>query len=310
TLIMPERFHPAFERYLTTGEARVIGKTVEFAARRKDGTEFPIELSLATWETSEGAFFTGIIRDLTEHKQAEQAAELARSNADLQAFAYVASHDLQEPLRMVTSFLDQLRNRYKDKLDAEADEYIGYAVDGATRMQQLVSDLLAYSRVSMPLAELSPIDCETVLEEVLSTLARAAQEGGVVITHDPLPTVVADRIQMTQVLKNLVANAIKFRIARTSRVHISAARTGTEWLFSVRDNGIGIGPEHRERIFAIFQRLHVGGEYPGTGIGLASCKRIVELHGGRIWVESQPGEGSTFFFTVPARAKARAKGSR
>ena len=313
TLIMPERFHGAhrqgLERYLRTGEARVIGKRIELTGRRQNGDEFPIELSLASWETSEGAFFTGIIRDLTERKQAEQAAELARSNADLQAFAYVASHDLQEPLRMVTSFLELLRDGYKGRLDAEADEYIGYAVDGATRMQQLISDLLAYSRASTRPEELSAIDCETVLEEVLGNLARAAQEGGVAITHDPLPTVVADRTQMTQVLQNLVANAITFRNARMPRVHISAARTGTEWLFSVRDNGIGISPEHRERIFAIFQRLHVGGEYPGTGIGLAICKRIVERHGGRIWVESQPGEGSTFFFTVPARAKA-AKGGR
>ena len=211
---------------------------------------------------------------------------------------------------MVASFLELLGDRYKGRLDAEADEYIGYAVDGATRMQQLISDLLAYSRASTRPEELSAIDCETVLEEVLSTLARAAQEGGVVITHDPLPTVVADRTQMTQVLQNLVANAITFRNARMPRVHISAARTGTDWLFSVRDNGIGISPEHRERIFAIFQRLHTGTEYPGTGIGLAICKRIVERLGGRIWVESQPGEGSTFFFTVPARARARAKGSK
>ncbi len=242
-----------------------------------------------------------VMRKRAEASLQKQAEELARSNTDLEQFAYVASHDLQEPLRMVTTFMRILKNRYYGKLDAEADEYITYAVDGASRMKQLITDLLALSRASTKPHELAPIDCEAVLEEVLSNLEMAVQESGGQVTHDPLPRVMADRSQMVQLLQNLIGNAIKFAGTRAPRVHISVKQMGKEWLFSVRDHGIGISPEHRERIFIVFQRLHDRTEYPGTGVGLAICKKIVERHGGRIWVESQRGEGATFCFTIPVQ---------
>ena len=241
-----------------------------------------------------------------QHKEAEealarQARELARSNAELEQFAYIASHDLQEPLRMVTAYTQLLAKRYEGKLDADAQEFIGYAADGATRMQELISDLLAYSRVGTEGKEFEPTDCEVVLDRTLSNLQGAIDESGAVVGHDALPTVLADPLQMGQLLQNLVGNAIKYRNERAPEVHVGAERDGDEWRISVRDNGIGIAPEHRERVFVVFQRLHSRDEYPGTGIGLGLCKKIVERHEGRIWVESEVGKGSTFFFTVPLR---------
>lgn len=202
---------------------------------------------------------------------------------------------------MVSSYTQLIARRYRGKLGEDADEFIGYAIDGVTRMQQLINDLLAYSRVRTKGKEFEPTDCEDVVEKVLANLHAAVGESGATITHDALPVVTADAWQLIQLFQNLIGNAIKFHGETPPRVHLSAERKDQEWVFSVRDQGIGIEPEYTDRIFLIFQRLHSRTEYPGTGIGLAICQRIVERHGGRIWVESRPGEGSTFYFTIPVR---------
>jgi light-regulated signal transduction histidine kinase (bacteriophytochrome) len=242
--------------------------------------------------------------ELDERRRAEQmlahyTQELEQSNAELEQFAYVASHDLQEPLRMVASFTQLLGKRYRGKLDQDADEFIGYAVDGANRMQHLINDLLAYSRVGTRGKTLVPTDCNMVFKQARDNLAKAVEETSTVIYQDPLPVVLGDEVQLLQVFQNLIANAIKFRGIDPPRIQVTADRQGPEWVFAIRDNGIGIAPEHQERIFSVFQRLHHRAEYPGTGIGLAICKKIVERHGGRIWVKSQPGKGSTFYFSIP-----------
>jgi signal transduction histidine kinase len=239
------------------------------------------------------------------HDLERQKQELARSNAELQQFAYVASHDLQEPLRMVTSYVQLLERRYRGQLDADADDFIAFAVDGAARMQQLIKGLLVYSRVGTHAQPLQSTDCQVVLARALTDLQVAMDESDAVVTHDPLPTVMADATQLGQLFQNLVGNAIKFRDNRCPEIHVGAERREDGyWLFSVRDNGIGVEPEYAERIFLIFQRLHTRDEYPGTGIGLAICKRIVERHGGRIWVASEPGQGATFYFTIPDQSVA------
>ena len=239
-------------------------------------------------------------RKKTESALSLQARELARSNIELEQFAYVASHDLQEPLRMVSSYVQLLAKRYKGKLDKSADEFIEFAADGAVRMKALIDDLLAYSRVTTKGKLPVPADCSVILEEALLNLKASIEESGAVITSDPLPTVTGDPLQLGQVFQNLLGNAIKFRGDSPPQIHVSAQRQELEWVFYVKDNGIGIEPQFYDRIFMVFQRLSARDAYPGTGIGLALCKKIIERHGGRIWVESEAGKGSTFYFTVAA----------
>jgi signal transduction histidine kinase len=245
------------------------------------------------------------IEEQNEHQtRAEEnlralTTELARSNKELEQFAYVASHDLQEPLRMVSSYTQLLEQRYRGRLDSDAHEFIAYAVDGARRMQRLINDLLEFSRVSTRGKPVEQVDANDVLGTVRANLTAAIEDAGALVTNEELPRVMIDPTQLGQLLQNLIGNAIKFRGAGPPRVHIAARERDGEWVFAVKDNGIGIEPEYFDRIFVIFQRLHVTADYPGTGIGLAVCKRIVERHGGRIWVESESGAGATFSFTVP-----------
>jgi len=250
------------------------------------------------------------LRHRVEGDLAKKVEELARSNADLEQFAYVASHDLQEPLRMVAAYTQLLAERYKGKLDENADKFIGYASEGALRMQVLIQDLLAFSRVGRNGAASASVDCNVVMQEVLQTLTASIQESGAVVTHCDLPAVWADRTQMAQVLQNLIGNAIKFRGREPSLIAVLAEKTEQHWLFSVRDNGIGIPPESAENIFVVFQRLHARTEYPGNGIGLAICKKIIERYGGRIWVESQVGSGSSFKFTMPLQSPDERQAAR
>lgn len=237
----------------------------------------------------------------SEEKLKELVIELRRSNKELEDFAFVASHDLKEPLRTISSYVTLLADEYKDKLDDEASEFIGYAVDGAERMKKLIEDLLAYSRIATKGRPFEPTNCEDTLALAVEDLDAAISESKAVITHDPLPTVMADGRQLTQLFVNLLSNALKFRTAGPCRIHISSKKKGGQWLFSVSDNGIGINPEYAKQIFAIFRRLHPRDEYPGTGIGLALCQRIVNRHQGDIRVESELGKGATFYFTMPAK---------
>jgi PAS domain S-box-containing protein len=246
----------------------------------------------------------GVAQDITDVRRAERelaarARDLERSNADLEQFAYVASHDLQEPLRMVASYVQLLSRRYRGKLDKDADEFIAFAVDGATRMQNLIRDLLTYSRVTRLAGPMEIVDTGQALLASLVNLKVAVEESGAHIAYDSLPPVRGDATALIALFQNLVGNAVKFRAGRTPEVRIDAARRADEWIFSVKDNGIGFDPQYAERVFVIFQRLNTRDKYEGTGIGLAICKKIVERHGGRIWVETKPGEGSTFFFSIP-----------
>ena len=275
---------------------------------------FEIESGISLFAFANIVLFTGVIwwnAKLLFHAEGERlaameklkqtSADLERSNTELQQFAYVASHDLTEPLRMITSYLELLSSRAEGKLGAEEREFIGYAVDGARRMRTLIEDLLAYARVDTRGRPLEPTDTERVLETILANLKVAIDESGAVIEHEPLPTVEGDKIQLAQVFQNLLGNAIKFHGKAQPKIHIGARRINGEWLFHIKDNGIGIDPKNFSRIFVLFQRLHTRKEYPGTGMGLAICKKIIERHGGKIWAESKPGEGTTFFFTIPVR---------
>ena len=308
-ILLPERFHSACSAalgaYFAAPSVRILGRDLDLAGRRKSGAEFPIEIGLSFVQAQEGVIALGFVSDATERQRVRDElayanAELLRSNAELEQFAHMASHDLQEPLRVITSYLQLLERRYQGKLDGEANEIINCSVDGAARMKRLIDDLLKLSQVGTQPRKCRNVPGEMVVRDAVNDLHAAIQERSAEVTWDhPLPTVTADPTLLVRVFENLIGNGIKFQNNGRPRVHISAREQESECIFSVHDNGIGIEPRESGRIFQIFQRLHASGEYPGTGIGLAIARRIVERHGGRIWYESKPGEGATFFFSIP-----------
>jgi PAS domain S-box-containing protein len=304
--LVPGRFRAAHgEHYFAEPRVPPAGAAMELAGWRKDGTGFPIEVALSYVSTPEGPLAFAMVNDISERiKSADQLKhvneELRRSYTELDQFAHLASHDLQEPLRMVTSYLQLIERRYNDRLDDDGRDFIHFAVDAAKRMRALIKDLLDFSRTGTDSANREPVDARILLDNALSNLKSAIDESGAQVTSDCLPVVAVDPVLFTQVFQNLIANAIKFQKAPPPSVHISAQREAREWIFSVRDNGIGIEPHHHDRIFRIFERLHPTEQFSGSGIGLAITRKIVERHGGRIWVDSQSGTGSTFHFSISA----------
>ena len=306
--LVPARYHGAHtghrNGYFSDPRTRPMGAGLDLYGLRRDGSEFPAEISLSSIETEDGLLATAAIRDITDRKNAERdlarhAAELQRSNVELSQYAYVASHDLQEPLRMVVTYTDRLGEHLEGRLDPRAREWAKYVVEGASRMQSLIEGLLEFSRVRPEEAEFVEVDCEVVLRRALANLQAAVHERRATVTHDPLPTISADAVQLLQLFQNLVGNALKFCADHPPVVHVGCARENDHWHFSVRDNGIGIDEHDSERIFVLFQRLHSKDAYAGAGIGLALCKKIVDAHHGRIWVQSKPGAGATFHWLLP-----------
>ena len=303
-VVHPDDLQRCSAAYSTAFDARQPFK-IEFRLKRSDGEyRWMVNQGAPRFLVSgEFAGYIGSSIDISESRLAHdnlsrQTEDLARSNADLEQFAYIASHDLQEPLRMVASYVQLLSRRYHDKLDQDGQDFVTFAVEGVTRMQRLINDLLAYSLVGTDSGDLESVDCNQVLAEVSANLRPLIQESRARISQDPLPTIPAVASQIGQLLQNLIGNAIKFHGAQDPEIHLSARQEGGYWVFAVRDNGIGIAPEYFDKVFMIFKRLHSREKYPGTGIGLAICKRIVERHHGRIWVESEPGQGATFCFTI------------
>jgi PAS domain S-box-containing protein len=294
--------------FVAAPEARRMGIGRDLYGARKNGTQIPIEIGLNPIQTGDGLMILSAITDIGERKRAaedlaKRSEQLERSNADLGQFAHVASHDLQEPLRMVSSYTSLLAEHYKDRTDEKAEKCIRYVLDGAKRMQQLIQDLLSYSRVDSQ-AELPVlINSEIVVRTALVNLKVAIEESHAEIDFDVLPAVQADAVQLTQVFQNLIGNALKFYGERPPHIRIGARPSNGKWVFHVEDNGIGIEKEHAERVFHMFQRLNERGRYEGSGIGLAIVKKIVERHGGRVWFESKPKIGTTFYFTIPANAE-------
>jgi PAS domain S-box-containing protein len=335
SLIIPpslrEQHRRGLAHYLTTGEGPVLGKRIELVAMHADGREFPVELAISPIRSPGKTMFTGYVRDITERKRAEEALyqlnaeletrvaertaeletvnetlestvkELTRSNADLEQFAYVSSHDLQEPLRMVTSYVQLLDRRYKHTFDETARQYMNFALDGATRMKALITDLLTYARVGGENKGFERVDSAAIVAEAFKNLKALVKESGASITVDPLPQIYGSRTELQQLFQNLINNAIKYRSDLPPAIHVAVSEEPGWHVFSVTDNGIGIDPKYFDRIFLIFHRLHDRETYPGTGIGLALCKKIVEHHGGKLWVTSQAGRGSTFYFSIPVR---------
>ncbi|WP_440945334.1 PAS domain S-box protein [Methanosarcina sp. T3] len=298
----PEKAKKGYQQVFREGA--VLDYALEIQNRNGNVTQVLYNASIYKDESGDVIGVFAAARDITERKKAEEMlelklAELARSNAELEQFAYVSSHDLQEPLRMIVSYLQLLQRKYQGRLDDKADKYIYFAVDGGSRMQSLINDLLEFSRVTTKAREFEPNDCEFILNQVLANLEIAIKENEATISYDPLPEIMADGTQLAQVFQNLISNAIKFRSKEAPKIQISVEKEEGQWLFSVQDNGIGIDPKYSERVFEVFKRLHKKEEYPGTGIGLSICKKIIERHGGCIWVESELEKGSTFYFTLP-----------
>lgn len=301
--------------YFDEPRTRPMGIGMHLLALHRDGHDIPVEISLSPFNVDGNRHAIAVIRDVTElrrldreikrhlHEIERTNAELARSNKELEQFAYVASHDLQEPLRVISGYTQLLQRRYADKLDADGKEFIAYTLDSTKRLQHLIDDLLAFSRVSARGKSFSPVDLNQVLAIVTSNLSALINEANGQIVSSPLPVVLGDQTQMVQLLQNLLANAIKFRRANTPpNVRLSATRTGEYWQLTIADNGIGVDPSYAEKIFVIFQRLHSREQYPGTGIGLALCKKIVERHGGKIWLDTNVTDGATFHITLPSPA--------
>lgn len=308
-LLIPERFragHDAFRQaFRRNPEARVMGAGRDLCGRCKDGTEVPVEIALNAIATPTGTLVLASLFDIRKRKRAlaqleKKQSELQRSNQDLEQFAYVASHDLQEPLRAISGFVEILEKRYVQQLDARAKEYIGHVVDGCNRMRALIDDLLAFSRIGRIEGKVRTANCEASLAAAMANLSSSIAESGAQITKGALPVVGVEPSHITMLFQNLIGNALKFRQpSQAPQIHVEARTEQGRARFSVADNGIGIAPEHFERIFRVFQRLHTRNEYPGTGIGLAICKRIVEHNGGTISLESSPGAGTTFHFDLP-----------
>jgi PAS domain S-box-containing protein len=317
TVLMPDRFveqhYESLERYLATGDRRLDWEYIQLPGLHRDGHEVPLAISFSEYRHEGDRFFTGIIRDNTEWKRleaeltetidelAEANQKLEASNERLEQFASAVSHDLQEPLRMVSSYLQLLDRRYGDDLDDDAEEFIGYAVDGADRMRTMIESLLEYSRVTTGGNPMEPTDADAVLADVLDDLGLRIEETDATVTSDDLPTVTADPDQLAQVFRNLISNALRHGGDDPPRVHLGVERGDDAWRFAVRDEGVGIEPGYQDSIFDVFEQGSASGDEADTaGIGLALCERIVERHGGDIWVESEPGEGATFWFTIPA----------
>jgi PAS domain S-box-containing protein len=307
-MLMPDpdksRHDSYIANYLRTGEAKIIGIGREVTGQRKNGTKFSMELSISSFEIKGKPMFSGIIRDITERKRAEE--EILRSNLELSRFAYIASHDLREPLRMVSSFTALLQEEYADRFDEQARQYMAYVISASNRMQDLINDLLEYSRAHAETEIHTNVDCNKSLTQAIDNLREGAAESSAKITYDELPEVYGNSAQITRLLQNLIGNAIKYRHReRAPEIHIGVKQHAGQWVFSVSDNGIGIKSEYLDQIFTIFTRLHNKNEYPGTGIGLAICRKISESLGGHIWAESEPGKGSTFYFTIPVKEEKR-----